>query len=215
MSRIERGDCVEIMAKLPSGKVDFVLTDPPYLVDYHDRSGRSIANDKDDAWLRPAFAQISRLLKHNSLCISFYGWGTIDKFMAAWKAAGLYPVAHFVFSKEYASKTRYVQYRHESAYLLAKGNPSLPSKPLPDVLPFKYSGNRLHPTQKPVDAMQTLIECFTKPGDIVMDPFSGSGTTCAAAQACGRRWYGIELDPGHHAVSVARLAACRKQAKAA
>ncbi|EHA8180270.1 hypothetical protein JFA18_004723, partial [Salmonella enterica subsp. enterica serovar Brandenburg] len=41
-------------------------------------------------------------------------------------------------------------YRHECAYILAKGRPALPQKPLPDVLGWKYSGNRHHPTEKPV-----------------------------------------------------------------
>lgn len=45
-------------------------------------------------------------------------------------------------------------YRHECAYLLAKGRPRLPQNPLPDVLGWKYSGNRHHPTEKPVTSLQ-------------------------------------------------------------
>ena len=47
-----------------------------------------------------------------------------------------------------------------------------PLKPLPDVLPFPYTGNTLHPTQKPVEALQPLIESFSAPGAIVLDPFA-------------------------------------------
>lgn len=48
MSRIIQGDCVEVMKQFPTGGIDMVLTDSPYLVNYVDRTGRSIANDKND-----------------------------------------------------------------------------------------------------------------------------------------------------------------------
>jgi DNA modification methylase len=66
------GDCIDVMSYMPARSVDFVLTDPPYLVRYHDRSGRRVINDDNDAWLKPAFAQVYRLLKPDSLCVSFY-----------------------------------------------------------------------------------------------------------------------------------------------
>lgn len=56
------------------------------------------------------------------------------------------------------------------------------------------SESGLHPTQKPVKLMKALIELTTKPGQLVMDPFAGSGTTLAAAQAADRRYSGIEIN---------------------
>jgi adenine-specific DNA-methyltransferase len=73
-------------------------------------------------------------------------------------------------------------------------------------LPWKYTGNPLHPTQKPLSVLTPLIESFSKPGQIVLDPFAGSGSTCAAALQLGRRYFGIELDPKYHGAAVARLA---------
>ncbi len=58
-----------------------------------------------------------------------------------------------------------------------KGRPRLPQNPLPDVLGWKYSGNRHHPTEKPVTSLQPLIESFTHPNAIVLDPFAGSGSS--------------------------------------
>jgi site-specific DNA-methyltransferase (adenine-specific) len=86
-SRILQGDCVEIMKNLAPRSVDFILTDPPYLVRYRDRSGRSIRNDDCDAWLNPAFAGMYRALKSDAFCVSFYGWNSIDRFMSAWRKA--------------------------------------------------------------------------------------------------------------------------------
>lgn len=205
MNTLIHGDCLAVLPTLAPGSADFALTDPPYLVNFRDRSGRTIANDKTGEWLVPAFAGIHRALKRDALCVSFYGWNKVDEFFAAWKAAGFRVVGHLVFAKQYASKARFVKYQHESAYLLAKGNPSLPAVPAPDVLPWKYTGNRLHPTQKPVDSLVPLIRAFTQPGEVVLDPFAGSGSTLAAAVACGRSYVGIELDAGYHAAAAARL----------
>jgi len=186
MSRFMRGDSVEIMAGFPDNSIDFILTDPPYLVGFKDRSGRSIANDVSDEWVLPASREMFRVLKNNSLAVSFYGWNRVDVFMQAWKSA-------------------FVGYQHENAYLLAKGRPPLPAKPLPDVMPWQYTGNRHHPTEKPVSILQPLIETFTRPGDLILDPFAGSGSTCVAEDQCGRRWIGIELLEQYHAAGLRRL----------
>lgn len=210
MSRFMLGDSTQIMAGFPAQSIDFILTDPPYLVGFTDRSGRSIANDKNADWVTPASREMFRVLKRDSLAVSFYGWNRVDTFMAAWKAAGFRVVGHIVFTKPYASKSAFVGYQHESAYVLAKGRPALPAAPLPDVLPWEYTGNRHHPTEKPVSALQPLIESFTRPGDIVLDPFAGSGSTCVAAELAGRRWIGVELMEQYHTAGLRRLNSLRQ-----
>lgn len=210
MSRFIQGNCVPIMAGFPDNAVDFILTDPPYLVGFRDRSGRAIAGDKTDEWLQPACNEMYRVLKKDALMVSFYGWNRADRFIAAWKAAGFRIVGHLVFTKSYSSKSAFVGYRHECAYLLAKGRPCLPENPLPDVLRWNYTGNRYHPTEKPVSSLQPLIESFTTRGAIVLDPFAGSGSTCVAALQSGRRYIGIELLEQYHRAGRERLEAVRR-----
>jgi len=204
-NRIMCGDCRDVMREMPSASVDLVVTDPPYLVNYRSRDGRGYPNDDNELWLLPAFAQIGRVLKRDRFCVSFYGWNKADRFLAAWKAAGLYPVGHLVWVKDYHSKERFVRYSHESAYLLAKGNPPKPRIALRDVLDWRYTGDTLHPTQKPVMAILPLILAYSQVGDIVLDPFAGSGTTAVAAAALGRRYIGIELEPQYARIAEERL----------
>ncbi|MGL6531695.1 DNA methyltransferase [Aeromonas hydrophila] len=211
MSRMVLGDCIDVMGKIPTGAIDFILTDPPYLVGFKDRGGREIANDKSDEWLVPASKEMYRVLKPNSLAVSFYGWNRVDKFVNAWKTAGFRIVGHLVFTKPYSSKATFVGYRHECAYLLAKGKPPLPEAPIPDVLEWEYSGNRHHPTEKPVSTLEPIIEAFTRPGDIVLDPFAGSGSTCVAAAKLGRRFIGVELLPQYHKEAIGRLSPFAKK----
>lgn len=204
---IQRGDCIEVMRQMPARSVDFILTDPPYLVRYKSRDGRSIANDDNADWLEPASRAMFRVLKNDSLAVSFYGWTQTDRFMSAWRAAGFRIVGHIVFRKRYASRARFVSYTHESAYVLAKGRPVLPAHPPADVIDFPYSGNRLHPTQKPVAALKPLIEAFCPEGGLVLDPFCGSGSTLVAACEANCDYLGIELDPAYHGIAARRLAA--------
>ncbi|WP_334472507.1 DNA methyltransferase [Arsenophonus sp. PmNCSU2021_1] len=209
MSRFIQGDSQKIMATFPDNAIDFILTDQPYLVDYTDRAGRPIANDKNDEWLKPACQQMFRVLKPNSLMVSFYGWNRVEKFVDAWKKSGFRIVGHLVFKKRYASKTGFLEHRHENAYLLAKGRPVMPVKPMRDVQSWQYTGNLYHLTQKPISSLQPLIESFTQPNAIVLDPFAGSGSTCIAAALSGRRYIGIELLAEYHAIGQQRIAALR------
>ena len=73
------------------------------------------------------------------------------------------------------------------------------------MLPWRYAGNELHPTQKPVMALLPLIMAFSQQHDIVLDPFAGSGTTAVAAETLGRRYIGIELDPQYCRIAQERL----------
>ena len=68
-------------------------------------------------------------------------------------------------------------------------------------------GRKAHPTQKPEALLRRVIMATTKPGDLVLDPFFGTGTTGAAAKSLGRRYLGIERDPDYVAAARERLAA--------
>jgi len=199
------GDCVKIMRRMGDASVDFILTDPPYLCRYKSRMGQTIANDNRDDWLEPTSAEMYRLLKPDSFCVSFYGWNDTDRFIVAWRKAGFRLAGHLVFTKPYTCSARFLQSRHEQAYLLSKGNPALPEIPPPDVMDWEYTGNRLHPTQKPIKILRPLIEAFCPQDGIVLDPFCGSGSTLVAARLAGRSSVGIELEPKHCRTADLRL----------
>ncbi|GBR41339.1 modification methylase [Neoasaia chiangmaiensis NBRC 101099] len=203
---ILNGDSIELMRRMDRDSVDFILTDPPYLVSYKGRDGRHLRNDDNARWLRPSVNQMHRILKPGGFAISFYGWNRIDLFAEAWKAAGFRMVGHIVFRKSYASSSRFLRYEHKCAYLLAKGDVTPPARTVPDVIDMPYSGNRLHPTQKPVEALLPLVEVFCPPGGLVLDPFCGSGSSLVAARDLGRDWIGMDLDPDHAATAARRLA---------
>lgn len=203
--KLMTGDCIEILSKTGPSCIDLVVTDPPYLVNSTDRAGR-LVNDVESDWLEPAFEQISLVLKKDGFCVSFYDWSRAEEFLLVWKRVGLRPVGHLVWSKSYASnRTGFLRATHECAYLLAQGAPARPECWINDLLPWSYSGNELHPTQKPVSALEPLIGAFSKPGDTVLDPFSGSGSTGQAALLQDRDFLGIELKREYNVLARDRL----------
>jgi DNA modification methylase len=69
-----------------------------------------------------------------------------------------------------------------------------------------FAEGRHHPTAKPLDLIKHLVQVGSKTGDVVLDPFMGSGTTGVACLELGRRFIGIELDPGYFQIACDRLA---------
>ena len=206
-NKIIQGDCTQALPMLHDHTVDLVLTDPPYVRNYRSRDGRGVRNDNNFAWLKPAFVELYRVLKPDAFCVCFYGWAHAEKFTAAFCAAGFRIVGHLSFPKPYVSGKRFLAYQHESAYLLAKGNPRHPSWAISDVIPWNdYPKNNLHPTEKPLSILTPLIKAFSRLGEIVADPFAGSGSTLMAAKTLGRDYIGVEMDVTYHTIAKRRLA---------
>jgi adenine-specific DNA-methyltransferase len=67
---ILNADCLKALPMLQDASVDFVLTDPPYVRNYRAKDGRTVRNDDNFAWLKPAFAEIHRVLKRDAFCVS-------------------------------------------------------------------------------------------------------------------------------------------------
>ena len=206
INQVIHGDCVKVLQSMPSESIDCVITDPPYLVNYSPRDGRRCMSYNSDHWLEPSFRELYRVLKPDSFCATFYGWPWIDRFMDVWKKCGFRPISHLTWIKSHCSREGYSRSFHEVGFLLAKGKPLKPLKPPRDVLPWEYTGNKLHTNQKPVVAITPLIEAYSQPYNIILDPFAGSGTTGVAARQCGRRFVLIEKVCEHCSTTKGRLA---------
>jgi DNA modification methylase len=104
LDTVLHGNCVDVMRSLKSESVDFVLTDPSYINRYTTRDGRVICSGNFQ-WVKPAFAELYRVLKRDSFCAFFYGWAHIHKFAAAFTEAGFRPIGHLIFPKPYTDLT--------------------------------------------------------------------------------------------------------------
>lgn len=76
---------------------------------------------------------------------------------------------------------------------------------------FRKNENKFHEAQKPLDLLEYLIRLTTKEGQVVLDPFMGSGSTAVAAKLLNRHFIGFEIDKNYHTQSLERLANCHKE----
>lgn len=81
--------------------------------------------------------------------------------------------------------------------------------------PIVSAKSRLHTTQKPVELMRDLIMIHSNEGDIVLDPFIGSGTTAVAALETGRRYIGYEIDEKYYTAAIERISLCSEMPRIA
>ena len=119
LNSLQLGNCIGAMGRLPAQSVDFILTDPPYLARYKDRAGRTVRNDDQDDWLKPAYTGMYRARKPNAFAVSFYGWPKVDRFFEAWKEAGFTIGGHIVFRKRYTGTPQ------ERQFMYSGGSPGL------------------------------------------------------------------------------------------
>lgn len=207
MREITCGDALEVLGAWDNAVIDAVITDPPYLVKYQGkyRAHTPIAGDADASWVAPVFREIYRVMKPDTFCVSFYGWPQADVFVRAWRECGFRLISHLIFVKNQMGLGYYTRTKHEQAYLLAKGHPPYPEHALPDVYPMTRVRKPLHQNEKPQDALGALVALVSKPGDLILDPFAGSGSTGLAAVSAGRRFLGIEIDPTYAHIASDRL----------
>jgi site-specific DNA-methyltransferase (adenine-specific) len=92
---ITHADCITALPALSAESVDFILTDPPYITRYKPRDGRTVPNDDNAAWLKPAFAEMYRVFAPDSFAVTFYGWPQADRFIRAYRDAGFRVVGHW------------------------------------------------------------------------------------------------------------------------
>ena len=198
---IIHADSLTVLRHMEPESVDAIVTDPPYGIDYHTKgSGESIKNDKSPfIWfLYDSF----RVLKPGGSIICFTRWDVQQTFVDAMKLAGFKVKSEVIWDKVMHGmgdcKAQFAP-THENIIFAIKGKFSFPGHRPKDLITYHKlpSSQMIHPTEKPVGLLTNLISSVTKPGDLIVDPFAGSGSTCVAAKKTGRRFIGIELDDEH------------------
>lgn len=215
--RLWHGDCMEILRKIEDGSARLVLTDPPYGIGYKSTLGQRVAND--DApyiwWLREAW----RILAPRSAMFCFCRWDVEDTFKMAIESAGFTLRNQAIWDKQtrgMGDTRRTLAPAHEVILFAAKGDFTWPNGRPSTMFRFGLPNRatRTHPTEKPVGLLSALIQATTRPGDLVVDPFAGSGSTGEAAVRLGRSFVGVELDRAHAIRARARIERARRGVRA-
>lgn len=191
---------------MPDESVDAIITDPPYGINYHTKgTGASIKNDKSPfIWfLYDAFRVLKSGDSGRGSLICFTRWDVEQTFIDAIELAGFRVKSEVIWDKVYHgmgdTKAAFAP-AHENIVFAIKGKYSFPGGRPKDLVTFSKLGSAqmIHPTEKPVGLIANLITAVTKPDDLILDPFAGSGSTLVAAKKSGRRFIGVELDDEYY-----------------
>ena len=205
---IYHGDCREV---LPRVRADLCVTDPPYGTQdlgggygrrqnwsTDGRLGRTIANDTDLSAFMAAWALLPAT-----------GCRWVEAFFAPRKTPQFMDVVRdnwvgeLVWDALGPGLGYTVRYQHESVAVMRLDPDSKPLHPIISVLRCSAASTADHPHAKPVDLMGRLIAWL--PGEVVIDPFMGSGTTLRAAKDLGRHAIGIEIEERYCEIAARRL----------
>lgn len=230
------GDCLEELRRLPDSSIDFCFADPPYnLSKRYDRWDDALDIVQYFAWCDRWLDELARVLRPGRTCavlnipqwavrhfthlrqrLTFQNW-------IAWEGLSL-PVrrimpAHYAILCFSKGPPRLLPGREtltalQEFYCLRSScvrRRETDQAPLTDlwwdIHRLKHNTRRVdHPCQLPPALMQRLIALFTAPGESVLDPFDGAGTTSLSAALLGRRFIGIELSETYHRLAVERHA---------
>lgn len=231
---LAQGDCLDYLDTLEDGTVDLALLDPPYEISRKTgfknvKTGveRFAVSMDFGTWdhnfpeMVDVVKEVHRVLRPGGTAIIFYD---------IWKLSLL--AQYFINAKfkqlrliewlktnpvPLNSKRNYLTNAREIAVLAVKGaKPTFNSQYDNGLyqLPICHERGRFHPTQKPLALISALVQKHSRPGDTVLDCFSGSGTTALSAIKLGRSFVGCELDNAYYEKSLRRIRSDLAKARA-
>lgn len=225
-SSIWRADYRNFLDELDDDCVDLVLTDPPYTISRptgfanvkHGVQRFAVSMDfgswdHEQIDLDALATRMYRVLRKGGTAIVWYDVWKIGELAEALTRAKFKMLRLIIWDKDNPvplnSQATYLSGCREVAVVGVKGgSPIFHSSydrgvynhPIP-----RHGGNRIHPTQKPLDLFLELVEKHSNVDDLVIDPFVGSGTTAVAAHRIGRRFFGSDIDEKYVAAANERI----------
>lgn len=198
LNKIIQGDCLQIMKTYPNNCIDLILTDPPYGDNVaYGWNNKIIKNNENPLINCNALIEMYRILKQNRSLYIFTNWKHypfLTEFIIRYTK---FNIRHLIVWKKHNFGLGWAfRHQYELILVLEKGKPKYNLTDFSDVQTSSHiNHNKLnHPHQKPLDLLKKIILHSSKEGDLILDPFAGSGSTCKACNELNRKWIGIELD---------------------
>lgn len=211
---IYHGDTLNVLADLPLDPIAALVTDPPYSSGNLPEAMKQKAGprlrgwdwenkvmDTDQlstlgfVWMMRAICVEARLrLPDGGSALVFIDWRNWGNLVGAVESSGLRVNNMVVWDKRSIGMGNGFRNQHELILYASKGTPRVVSHAVPNVLAYRRAENDEHQSPKPVDLMGRLLSVVAAPGDLVLDPFMGSGSTLVAAKSAGIRSIGIEIE---------------------
>lgn len=224
--RLILGNSLEIMPLI--GEVDHVISDPPYEQSAQDRIGGIRRNDGGNVTEKLSFAGIDEI--RDAVCVATFElkpkWRILfctSEGVALWRDALVASGGNYKGTMAWVKPDAMPKFNGQgpavgfecaTADWCAKGKASWNAGGKRGVYTHIVNPpgrHGVHPTEKPVALMSELLIDFTNPGELICDPFMGSGTTGVACAKLGRKFIGIEMDPKYFEIACERISKAERQ----
>jgi len=234
LSKIACGDCLKFLQEIPDKSVDLVLTDPPYNLGlFMHKRGTNIKGMRDhhfaysgwdnlefEEWcklMQKFFVQCGRVLKDKGALLMFMSIMKVETIINEALDAGFYYKTVGIWHKTNPMprnmNLHFVNSTESWLYFINHGTTGTfnnEGKPVHDFIEtatISKSEHDLskHPTQKPVKLLEHFVKLLSNKGDVVLDPFMGSGSTGVATEHLNRKFIGIELNEEYCNIAKQRI----------
>jgi len=219
MVELYNENVIKTFIRVANNSVDLVLTDPPYKTTKRGNSGGTggMLKNKDfvngnggfinnNVNISDYIYQIERVLKDGGHGYIMCNDKNLLEFLNKITDIGLKIFKTLIWSKNNCITNMYYMSSHEYIIFFRKGKAvKINNCGTKSVLNFNNVRNKTHPSEKPVDLLETLIKNSTKKGGIVLDPFMGSGSTGVACMNTGRDFIGFEIDEKYFNIAKGRI----------
>ncbi|MCK5449708.1 hypothetical protein KAI32_02485 [Candidatus Pacearchaeota archaeon] len=197
-NKIISGDCIKVIKEFPKNSIDLIITDPPYGDNVgYGFNNKIIKNNKNPLINCQALVECYRVLRKNSSLYLFTNWKNypfLTEFILRYTN---FKIRHLIVWKKHNFGLGWAfRHQYELVLVLEKGKPKYNLKNFSDVQTCSHinHNDKTHPHEKPIDLIMKMIEHSSREGDLILDPFCGSGAVCVACREMDRNWIGIELD---------------------
>lgn len=213
---IVQSDAVEWLLSVDPGSLDCVITDPAYESLEKHRAVGTTARLR--AWFPvfpnerfpDFFAAAYRAMARNSHLYLMCDQATMFAVKPIGEQIGFTFWKALIWDKGRIGMGYHYRARHELILFFEKGKRRLADLGVPDVLNFPPDTTTDYPTAKPPDLLRLLVRQSSRPGELVGDPFVGSGTTAEAARSTGRRFAGCDVQKAAVDLALRRAAAAKE-----
>lgn len=188
------GDCRGALTDIEAGSVDIIFTDPPYVKDQWEEAYTILG-------------ELAVLLKPSGYVITYCGHYHLPEIHDILRNAGLvyfWQVAQLNTGAKSLMHHRNILCGYKPILIYQKPPLNPTNRIFMDVIRGTQS-KRYHNWEQSIREALELLSRFTRPGDTLLEPFAGSGTTLLAAKCLGLNWTGYEIDPESHKKAVSRL----------
>lgn len=211
-------DFMEFAKGVPDNSIDLIVTDPPYKTTSRGSSGgtggilKEEINKKgkvfkhNDIEFSEWLPELHRVLKEKGHAYIMTNNKNLKNMLTEIENAGFNIFKTLIWAKNSPITNMYYMDSHEYIIFCRKGKAKrINNCGTRSVLHVDNPRNKIHPTEKPVDLMEILINNSSNEGDIVLDPFMGGGSTGVAAIKSGRKFVGVEIDEEYYKIANNRI----------